>query len=58
MFTAGMSSTSVFDKFKISRAKLAFILDTTSAPISILILINSWGAYIIGLLYLNDIDEP
>lgn len=50
MFTAGLASQSIFDKFKLSRARLAFILDSTCSPVSILLLINGWGAYILGLL--------
>ena len=40
----------IFEKFKISREKLAYICDTTSSPICILIPLNAWGAYVIGLL--------
>lgn len=40
----------LFDKMKISREKLAFLCDSTSAPVCILIPLNAWGAYIIGLL--------
>jgi Na+/H+ antiporter NhaC len=41
---------SVFDRFKISREKLAYIIDTTSSPISILIPFIGWGAYITSLI--------
>jgi Na+/H+ antiporter NhaC len=41
---------SVFDEFKICREKLAYILDTTSSPISILIPFIGWGAYIMSLI--------
>lgn len=41
---------SVFDEFKLSREKLAYILDTTSSPISILIPFIGWGAYIMSLI--------
>jgi len=41
---------SVFDKFNLCREKLAYILDTTSAPISILIPFIGWGAYIMSLI--------
>lgn len=40
----------IFEKFKISREKLAYICDTTSSPICILIPLNAWGAYVISLL--------
>ncbi|GAB2909345.1 Na+/H+ antiporter NhaC family protein [Rheinheimera gaetbuli] len=48
--TAGISSRGLFDKFKMSRARLAYIIDSTSAPICIIILLNGWGAYVLGLL--------
>ena len=41
---------SVFDEFKLAREKLAYILDTTSSPISILIPFIGWGAYIMSLI--------
>jgi len=41
---------SVFDKFELCREKLAYILDTTSSPISILIPFIGWGAYIMSLI--------
>ncbi|WP_108650345.1 Na+/H+ antiporter NhaC family protein [Dongshaea marina] len=38
------------DRFKISRAKLAYLLDSTAAPVCVLMPISSWGAYIIALI--------
>lgn len=48
----------VFEKFKISREKLAYICDTTSAPICILIPLNAWGAYVISLLIKENVADP
>jgi Na+/H+ antiporter NhaC len=50
VLTAGILSRGLFDRFGLSRAKLAYIIDSTSAPICILILLNGWGAYILALL--------
>ena len=50
VLTAGILSRDLFDKFKMSRARLAFIIDSTSAPVCILVLLNGWGAYVLGLL--------
>lgn len=50
ILTAGIISQKLFDKFKMSRAQLAYIIDSTCSPISVLILLNGWGAYILGLL--------
>jgi len=58
MFTAGMASQQLFDQHKLSRARLAYLLDSTCAPISILFLINGWGAYVLGLLDGYSFDDP
>jgi len=50
VLTAGILSRGIFDRFGLSRAKLAYIIDSTSAPICILILLNAWGAYVLALL--------
>ena len=46
----GQVSRPVTDRHRVSRAKLAYIIDSTSAPVSVLAPISSWGAYIMGLL--------
>jgi Na+/H+ antiporter NhaC len=38
------------DKAKISREKLAYIIDSTSAPMCVLVPFSAWGIYISGLL--------
>lgn len=48
--TVGPISRPVTDKHRVSRAKLAYIVDSTAAPISVIAPISSWGAYIIGLI--------
>lgn len=50
VLTAGILARGLFDKFKMSRAQLAYLIDSTSAPVCILILLNGWGAYILALL--------
>ncbi len=50
VLTAGILSRDLFDKFNMSRARLAFMIDSTSAPVCILVLLNGWGAYVLGLL--------
>src|SRR5699024_5782335 len=40
----------VTDKHRISRAILAYIVESTSAPVSVAAAISSWGAYSIGML--------
>lgn len=46
----GAIARPVTDKFKVSRAKLAYILDSTAAPMCVMMPISSWGAYIITLI--------
>lgn len=58
MFTGGMASQKLFDHYQLSRARLAYILDSTCAPVSILFLINGWGAYVLGLLDGYSFDDP
>jgi tetracycline resistance efflux pump len=48
----------IFEKFKISREKLAYICDTTSSPVCILIPLNAWGAYVISLLEKENLSDP
>ena len=38
------------DKYKVPYAKLAYVCDSTSAPISSLIVLNGWGALLLGLI--------
>lgn len=48
--TVGSSMKGVFDRYKISRPMLAYIVDTTAAPICVLIPISTWAVYVSGLL--------
>ncbi len=57
VLTAGILSRGIFDRFGLSRAKLAYIIDSTSAPICILILLNAWGAYILALLGTYEFEK-
>ncbi|MDD3242932.1 MAG: Na+/H+ antiporter NhaC family protein, partial [Eubacteriales bacterium] len=48
--TIGTVMRPVTDKFKISRAKLAYLIDATAAPICIIAPISSWAASVISQL--------
>jgi len=50
ILTSGILARGLFDKFNMSRARLAYIIDSTCAPVCILILLNGWGAYVLGLI--------
>ena len=40
----------LFDKLRVSREKLAWILDSTSSPVAVLVPFIGWGVYIMGLI--------
>ncbi len=46
----GEVSKPVTDEYNVSRAKLAYIIDSTSAPVVVMMPVSTWGAYIIGLI--------
>ncbi|GGB50586.1 Na+/H+ antiporter NhaC family protein [Virgibacillus dakarensis] len=48
--TVGQVARPVTDKHRVSRAKLAYIVDSTSAPVCVIAPVSSWGASIIGIL--------
>ncbi|PCH77453.1 MAG: sodium:solute symporter [Flavobacteriaceae bacterium] len=56
--TVGTLYRPIFDKLGIPREKLAYIADSSSAPSSILMPFNAWGAFIMGLLLTQGIDRP
>jgi len=58
VFVSGPVSRPIFDRLRISREKLAYILDSTAAAKATVIPINSWGAYIIGLLAIQGFENP
>ncbi|PAF49153.1 sodium:proton antiporter [Helicobacter sp. 12S02232-10] len=48
--TVGQISKSLNDANHSTRERLAYVIDSTSAPVCILMPISSWGAYIIGVM--------
>lgn len=58
VLVAGAVSRPIFDRLKISREKLAYILDSTSAPKCIIIPLNAWGAFVLGLLAAQGMEDP
>ena len=58
VLTVGTLFRPIFDKMKISREKLAYIADSSSAPTCILIPFNAWGAFIMGLLAAQGFSDP
>jgi Na+/H+ antiporter NhaC len=50
LLSSGVLGQRLFDAHGLSRERLAYIIDSTSAPVSALILLNGWGAYALGLV--------
>lgn len=46
----GQVARPITDRYKISRAKLAYFIDSTAAPICVVSPVSSWGAAIIGII--------
>lgn len=57
VLTSGILARGLFDKYGMSRARLAYIIDSTSAPVCILILLNGWGAYVLALLGNYELEQ-
>lgn len=53
----GSAMQDLTDSFKVSREKLAYVVDSTAAPISVIIPFSTWGAFFGGLLVANGLAE-
>ncbi len=58
LLVAGAVSRPLFDRYKVSREKLAYLIDATSAPVCVMIPLNAWGAFIISLVASTGIENP
>jgi len=58
VLVAGSVARPLFDRYRVSREKLAYIIDSTSAPICILIPLNAWGAYNLAILDGLGVENP
>ena len=58
LLVAGSVSRPLFDRFKVSREKLAYLIDATSAPVCVMIPLNAWGAFIISLVASTGVENP
>ena len=57
LLVAGSVSRPLFDRYKVSREKLAYLIDATSAPVCVMIPLNAWGAVIIGLIASSGVEN-
>lgn len=53
--SVGEAMKRVTDKYKISRQKLAYIVDSTAAPVCVIIPISTWAVFFGGLLVDNGV---
>lgn len=53
--TVGETMRRVTDKFKISREMLAYVVDSTAAPICVLVPLSTWAVFFGGLLVDNGV---
>lgn len=53
----GTSMRSLTDKYKVSREMLAYVVDSTAAPICILLPISTWAIFFVGVLESNQVTE-
>jgi tetracycline resistance efflux pump len=58
VLVAGSVARPLFDRHRRSREMLAYLIDTTSAAICILIPLNAWGAYVLALLDEQGVPDP
>lgn len=58
VLVSGAVSRPLFDRYRVSREKLAYLIDSTSAPVCILIPLNAWGAYVLGILGTLQVANP
>jgi tetracycline resistance efflux pump len=58
ILVSGSVARPLADRHRTSREKLAYIIDTTSAAVCILIPLNAWGAYILGILTELNVPDP
>lgn len=58
LLVAGSVSRPLFDRYRVSREKLAYLIDATSAPVCVMIPLNAWGAVIVGLIGSTGVENP
>jgi len=55
---SGAVARPLFDRFRLSREKLAYLCDSTAAPVCVLFPFNAYGAVILGILASQNVSEP
>jgi Na+/H+ antiporter NhaC len=55
---SGAVARPLCDRYRVSREKLAYLCDSTAAPVCVLFPFNAWGAVILGVLASQDVANP
>jgi len=55
---SGAVARPLFDRFRLSREKLAYLCDSTAAPVCVLFPFNAYGAVIMGILASQNVTNP
>ncbi|MCS7035024.1 MAG: Na+/H+ antiporter NhaC family protein, partial [Phycisphaerae bacterium] len=58
ILVGGAVGRPLFDRFRLSRERLALLVDSLSAPVCMLIPLNAWGALVISLLSQAGAQAP
>ncbi|MEM9234019.1 MAG: Na+/H+ antiporter NhaC family protein [Pseudomonadota bacterium] len=58
LLSAGVLGRPLYDAHGLSRERLAYIIDSTSAPISVILIFNAWGAYALSLIAGYGFENP
>lgn len=58
ILSSGILGRPLYDSHGLSRERLAYIIDSTSAPVSIIIMLNAWGAYALSLINQYGFENP
>lgn len=58
VLVSGAVTRPLFDRLKMSRERLAYVLDAMCSPKTMLIPLNTFGAYVLGLLITQEVESP
>ncbi len=58
ILVTGTVARPLFEKFRLSREKLAYLADSTCAPLKVLIPLNGWGAFLLAQFHQAGIEKP
>lgn len=56
--TVGSTMKKLTDRFQVPREMLAYVVDSTAAPVCVLIPLSTWAIYIAGLLESEGVTTP